>query len=475
MIGSRSIRLGAYTLLLGLLLLGGGLGGRTAVAEEPRSPLPPPRCVPVPPPPPPPGQAAPAQPTAPGRPVASTTDVRARLAAQCGIQYLGELHFLEHLGWRFTGATGINDVQVLGGTPCQRDSLRAAQAAGDLRVLIPAGISDEALKAFGLRLPALSDSMPSLGAYNHRLAIAVKRATEKLTAASDVDRYVFPKVLVLDSPWWQLHPPEPEWVEVEKLWHPQGSPARAIEAFYTRDATAECYVGQLVALWATQYELLGPQWFDEAYRTDEIWIGRPTLVENVPFSWHRDTPGYHRRRGLYILGARQNEDPGAVLGELGHIALAGRCGIIQNQDDGYFCNENFVIVSATPRAAAQLRLKGGFRYVAEQTQEALSLHKSTKNLLAPGDEIFRKEREVERILAQPVFAEIMVYIHPFGVVPLREIVEKKLKHKTAAIEISLYSSGRDYAFYLRYRISWIQRWILARLGQTRSVPLPAGS
>ena len=237
-----------------------------------------------------------------------------------------------------------------------------------------------------------------------------------------------------------------------------------------------CYVGQLVGLWASQYELMGHAWFDRAYTTEEIWLGRPHLIENLPFSWNNQERDYHRRRALYILPERQNEAPGAVLAELGHIALCGRSGIIQNErEEGFFCNENFVVVDASPRAAAQLRLKGGFRYVASQTVEALELHRSSQNMLAPGDEVFRKQQAVEEILSQPIFDEIEVYIHPFGVITLREIVEKKLRLKTSAIKIALYSTGRDYAFYKRFRISWIQDWIRRRLAQRPDLVPTSGS
>lgn len=475
---SRSIRLGACALLLGLLLPGGGLGALSAAADEPGSQLPPPVQIPISPPrrapdraPAPPSAVAPTPPSV----VAPAKDVRARLAAQLTLQYRGELHYLEHLGWRFTSATGIDDIQVLGGRPCRRDTLRAAQAAGDLRVLIPANVSDETLRDFGKRLPQLSSSMPSLAAWNHRLAIGTQRATEKLAAASEADRYIFPRVLVLDSPWWQLDPPQPEWEKFGKIWHARESSARAIEAFYTKEAVAECYVAQLVALFASQYEVMGSRWFDEAYAPKDLTIGRPHLIEFTPFSWNSKRQGYHSRRALYILQTPEERDPGVVLGELGHIAFAGKCGIIQNQDDGYFCNENFVIVSATARAAEEMRAKGGFKYVGEQTVEALRLHKSSKNLLAPGDEVFRKEQAVERILAAPIFSEIVIYVHPFGVVPLGKIVGKKLKHKTAAIEINLYCCGRDYAFYERYRMSWIRRWLTARQPKAPAAAPAGGS
>lgn len=486
--GTRSIRIGAQALLVGLLLFGGALGTERVAAEESSATLPPPPAGALPPPsvgplaptpppavPVPPVEAAPPPPTVPTMGPRPTGDVRARLIAQLGIQYLGELHFLEHLGWRFLPSSGGLDAQVLGGTPCQRTNLRESIDKGDLRVLLSPTITDEQLKNFGLTLPAVSDSMPSLGAWNHRLLIATQNATRKLSDASDADRYTFPKVLVLDSPWWRLSPPKPEWVKRGKLWHPRNSTAAAMHAIYTKDGTAECYVGQLVALWASQYEVMGSVWFDKAYNTEEIWLGRPHLIDGLPFSWNNEEQGYHRRRSLYILPERQNEAPGAVLGEIGHIALSGRCGIIQNQDEGYFCNENFVIVDATPRAAAQLRLKGGFEYVASQTKEALQHHRSTLSLLATGAELLRSKTAVEEILSQPIFDEIRVYIHPFGVLTLREIIEKKLTQKTAAMEIALYSTGRDYAFYKRYRISWIQRWILEQQAKTPSPAPPCGS
>jgi len=374
-------------------------------------------------------------------------------------QQMAEWAFLEHLGWRLTTSPDVQRITVQAGHPCARPSLEAALAAGDLTIVFPPICSDDEIRAFAAGLPALADSIPTMGAWNHRLAVANRRAMEKLSAASRADRYIFPRVLIIHSPWWQLSLPQPEWEEVGKAWRARTSPARAIESIYTRPAVAECYVGQMIGLFAAQYELMGPAWFDEAYQPQEIIVGRPQTVENAPFGWNKFEPGYHRRRALFSEGKDQERDPGVVLAELGASAFAARCGIIQNQDNGFSCNENFIIVSVSPRAAELLRTRGGFRYIGERTEQALELHKSAQNLLLPGDEVFAKERRIREILCDPVFSEIFVYIHPYGVITLAALVDAKLRHKTAAIEILLYATGRDYAFYRRYHETFLKRWL----------------
>ena len=124
-------------------------------------------------------------------------------------------------------------------------------------------------------------------------------------------------------------------------------------------------------------------------------------------------------------------------------------------------------------ASHQLLVRAG--YVRQLMAEALSAHKSSKNLLLPGDQFFALEAKVEKILSNPVLTGMEVYIHPFGVTTLRKIVEKKLRIKTAAIEMKIYCTGRDLAFYERYHSTWKKRWKIVNLPAAPSAPCLPGS
>jgi hypothetical protein len=55
------------------------------------------------------------------------------------------------------------------------------------------------------------------------------------------------------------------------------------------------------------------------------------------------------------------------------------------------------------------------------------------------------------MLADPAFSEFIVYVHPFGNMSIVDIVHKKLKQGSTPISVSLYTHGREDAFFRRYR------------------------
>ena len=381
------------------------------------------------------------------------------VAASLTHEQRAELAFLEHLGWRLVWDSSTREVKVHGGTPNQRADLTAAHEAGDLRILVPPGVTPGTVRAFGSRLPALSDSLPSRYAYQHRIRVAVRRATAKLQANTEAENYVFPQLLVMNSPFWRVNLPEPEWEKIDKVWYARSSVSRAIEAMYTREAEAECFTGQLIAQWATQYELYGSKGFEAAFRPHDIRIGKPEKVNDGPFGSTSGKPIRWRGFAMFIAKEELELDSGTLLAAHGPVAFCGLVGILLDADAqvGTGANENYTLVSVSPQATASLLANGGFAYINKRTKQALALLDSQKHMLHTAARLEAVEKQIEAILAEPVFTEIRVYIHPYGVVPLREIIEKKLRNAEVALEFTLYRCGQEYIWFRHYRDMFLKQ------------------
>ena len=208
--------------------------------------------------------------------------IRARFLRLLTPEQRAELAFLEHEGWRIVTDPKVEEITIQGGWPCARPNLAAAHAAGDLQILVPPNVSDDAIRAMGARLEPLSLSLPTRCAHQLRTARATVEATRKLTENTERGWYIFPQVFMFDSLTFKMMPPEPEWVWDKWLCVAQAKPSDSIACFYDRRHTAECYVGQWIALYAIQYELFGEPLFDEAFKPEEFTMGRPADQRESP-------------------------------------------------------------------------------------------------------------------------------------------------------------------------------------------------
>jgi hypothetical protein len=376
-----------------------------------------------------------------------------------------ELAYLAHLGWRFVRDPSVARVEVQPGRPAWRRTLEVAQEAGDLVVRVPAQASLADLRAFGATLPALTDSLASRCAYQQRIHVATWNATHKLGAIAKRGSYAFPQILVVDSPWFVFRPPVPEWEEAGRLHLPSASPARAIESIYARGGIAECYAAQILATFAIQYELYGPEGFDAAFPREDVAIGRSVDVAETPFGKFSGQDGRHPWWSLVIEEGHANEDIFVALSRIGPKAFSGLTGIIRAQDGTDPCNQNFVIVSVTPRAARFLYDHGGLAWIKEQGRLAHEAHARDATCIGPIT--LSGSAELERILAQPVLREILLYIHPFGVLDLGQAMKREIEQDDKPVEAFVYFHGREDAFYRRYHDAFVQRWLAANAPPAR--------
>jgi hypothetical protein len=393
----------------------------------------------------PPSLSAPAEP-----PAASDAAAVAALDPFLTPEQRVHARFLEHLGWRIT----VDPVA----TVCSSHvlALPTLDSPGDLVVRVPPRPSKEVVAALGAALPSLADSVPTRLGWLRRLVPAVDAATRKLSAAAASGRYIFPQLLFLDNPFWALAPPQPEWVRDGDVWRASTSSARAIEAFYERKGATECYAAQILAGFAIQYELFGAARFDRLFRPEEVALGQPAAYHRTAYGRHVAADARPAWWALLIGGEDQKRDSSVVLARYGPLAFTGLTGIVRDQTGGTDCNENFTIVSISPAAVEEIRASGGFRIVAQATVEARDHHLATRAMFGTAKTIREHKRAIDAIFERPIFRDLRLYIHPYGVVPLAQIARKKILTKDASVETSLYLHGREDAFFRLYREAFLR-------------------
>lgn len=403
-----------------------------------------------------PAAAAPAVP--PGLETGWSPEERARLA------------FLAHLGWRVHVEPGLGHTVVVPGQPGFRASLAEAQAAGDLLVRVPPGPAGAAeVRAL---LPSLEDSIGSRLAWQFRMQPAVRAAATKLTAGEKAGRFKFPPLLFWKSPWFQFHPPRPEWGEAKKeVYSVQGRPSEAIEAIYRRGALAECYTAQWVAAYAAQYELHGAASFDEAYRPEEIVVARPSDVRPTPIGQTMRGDVTYPYRALLIPPAQSGQDAGRQLGQHGPMAFTALTGIVRAQDETEDANQNLTTLSISARACETLRTQG-IAYVTDLGKKLSEAHRGRRGR---GADARRCAADYEQMLADPVLAEWTIYVQPFGIIPVAQMFKRETEMNSKPIYVLPYIHGRENEFFRRYRTTWQKRWLRAQPPQPAAGPAPGSA
>lgn len=377
-----------------------------------------------------------------------------------------EKAFLEHLGWTFVVDPSVKSVEVRGGSPLRRANVAQARAAGDLRVLLPATLTPDEASRFAKTLPSVADSLPTRGAWQLLQIPAVERATSKLAANAIRGFWTFPQWAVVNAPVFSMDPPDGTWIRVKKICRAKEKPSAAIESFYTQTCSTECYVAQTIASYAIQYELYGPAWFDENFKPEEIAIGQVDKFHETPLGATMNAPPEYPWRALVLQKSDYTgEDLGLVLSRMGPSVFPGLSGILLDQNQTGRSNQNLTFVSLTPAAVDSLARNGGFAHVAELTQELLRLEKATRARFATGSDITAIRERTAALLAEPVFTGMRVYIHPYGVVTLGEMVDKFRRRDRTAFQILLYDEAREDTFFQRYKQAWKTRW--ARGGHAR--------
>ena len=371
---------------------------------------------------------------------------------------------LQQLGWQVSTATQ-QAVQISAGDPCRRASLADAQAHGDLRLQVPSAYSEaqrEQLAAQVLQQPA------SICAYAFKLGEAARTASTRLQ----------------DNPGYRFSALQLGWIgfgvrgaraqgwqgfrSFGRGYAPHGSNSVAMEAFYSGRVRSECGVGRQVAQLATIRELFGDAAFDTAFVSGELSIGT--------FLSLHDTQSI-------LLGSSAGElfaDGKAVrTSALGRQAFMGVPGYVVHAFDAAYLDdinnqaENFVITDISAGAAQALAQVGGFAHYDALNKQLWELAQQMpgqgwrrfERLLYTRDQALRAAlpasqqavlAQMEAVLADPVYRELMLYVHHQGVRPLGYHIVRLLdRNPRTPFVIELVLHNLHTTIY--------QRWLQSRL------------
>jgi hypothetical protein len=374
------------------------------------------------------------------------------------------LDYLKSLGWRVIESPS-NQVEIVDGSPCSRDSLASSQSAGELTIALPKNPSAADFAKVTATLGELLKTNATVCAYKLKVAVAAKHAIDQLKANSDNYRFV---VTSGTSIWQNRHIPtgfvdlgigggiRMGWKPLDGFlalgglaYTPRSSNWDAIESFYHKTARSECAAGLQLAEFAAQKELYGKEDFDRAFTNDEIVIGTWGKVSNS----NSATRGKHT--GTVISDAYGEQ---AAL--LGGMALVGRTGYFGNVfgesylDDKPNRGENLIVASITREASLEFRKAGGVKKFNQMLRTAWDLRTENTKLDPKKDavKISENNSKISEILTNPFLSGVKTHTHPYNryysYSQLFEIVYDA--NPRTPYQITFYEDVVNYGLYDRY-------------------------
>ncbi|WP_411852711.1 hypothetical protein ACLB90_06575 [Stenotrophomonas sp. LGBM10] len=373
---------------------------------------------------------------------------------------------LTGLGWRIEVAD-IAAPLVHGGPVCERADLAQAQAAGDLRVQLPARWNEAERSGF---LHGLFDDPATVCAYAFVLGQATRRATSRLEAN---DGFRFSALQLGWIGFGARGAQAQGWEGVRSFgrgYQPAAGNSAALQAFYSGRVRAECGVGRQVAQLATQRELYGDAAFDAEFAPGELSIGTFLTLHDT------DSILLGRHAGRFLADGKAR-----LTAQRGRQAFVGAPGFIEHVFDRQYLDdinnqaENFVVVDVGEAAARALREHGGFAHYDAVNRRIWALAtqlpgpgpRRFERLLVERDPIARREvpddkrallAELDALLDDPFYREFLIYVHPRGIRPIGYHVARLLDRNPRtpfAIELGLHN----------LHTTLYRRWIDARLRQ----------
>jgi len=368
------------------------------------------------------------------------------LGLQVGSAVAGcNVELLRELGWQVQ-VSDAAQAEVSAGTPCQRGSLAQAHAQGELQLWFSAAQDDaqrEQLAAGLLQQPA------SRCAFAFKLGAAARQASARLQ----------------DNPGYRLSALQLGWIGFgargakHQGWQrfrsfgrgyvPVAGNARALEAFYSGRVRSECGVGRQVAQLATLRELFGDAAFDTAFTPGELSIGTFLTLHGTQSILLGSSAGDLFADGKAVRTAA-----------MGRQAFMGVPGFIVHVFDRKYLDdinnqaENFVITDISADAAdalaRQLPAQGrrGFERLLFEHDPSLR-----QALPAPQRALVA---QIDSLLSDPVYQQVMIYVHRKGVRPLGYHVVRLLDRNPRtpfAIDLALHN----------LHTTIYQRWLGSRL------------
>ncbi len=374
------------------------------------------------------------------------------------------MQLLRALGWQVE-TTEQPAVSVTPGLPCQRGSLQQARAAGDLQVRVPVLFDAEQREQLAhelLQAPA------SVCAYAFQLGEATRTAAQRL---QDNPGYRFSALQLGWIGFGARGAAAQGWQRFRSFgrgYAPGGSNSRAVEAFYSGHVRSECGVGRQVAQIASQRELYGDAAFDAEFTSGELSIGTFLTLHDTPSILLGSNAGTFFADGKAVRTAAMGRQAFMGLpGYISHVYDKRYLDDINNQA------ENFVITDVSDAAAQALAQHGGFAYYDALNVQVWELARQLpghgrhrfERLLHERDATLRARlpeseqatlARIDALLDDPVYRELMLYVHPMGVRPFGYHIARLLDRNPRtpfSIELTLHN----------LHTTLYRRWIDARL------------
>lgn len=363
---------------------------------------------------------------------------------------------LTTLGWKVERMTGGNQVLYAPGNPCDNSSLNESRKEGELLVQIPDGIPESRLQT---ALDTVLSTQASVCAFKFRVGGAVGRASIKLLSNENFYFYAngFPFIEFTRGAYW--------WGACQgtggiSCYYPRVANSTAMQEFVSGRIGTECAIGLQAAEYQTLREIYGDSAFNERFQSNEITLAPWAVLNNTSSAtWGNMT------------SMDTVTDPSAIetskLGAEGFIGLSGYIGNVFGEaylDNPVDRGENFLTVSVSLSAAAELSARGGFtafNVLNRRIYElGLGLTPALERLaltsIDPGQiqMTFGQRlafRELQRILANPVYTGYRVFVHPLSTMTLGEHIVRLLEQNPRTpYSFQLYPSRMNRGQYVRF-------------------------
>lgn len=269
---------------------------------------------------------------------------------------------LKTLGITLDFEPGYEHRSTLNGQPCSGtdDELSKSRT-----LALPTKSKDveSEWKFFLGELESFKDADLALCAYKSLVERAGKVAMSKLMAAKAAGRYRFgtdekrSRACLLPAPWAYADRGSHLEEDLKNVdcFVAHISPSRSVQCLYDRSCASECFVGLQIAQLATQYEIYGPQNFDQAFSLREISLGGGWLNSSVS-----KNPMHASNMQSYQSASNIKE----IASREGRFGLVGFVLYLKSSYDKSFLDspadigENLVVVETSDIAAKDLAERG---------------------------------------------------------------------------------------------------------------------
>ncbi|MBF0360824.1 MAG: hypothetical protein HQK49_07425 [Oligoflexia bacterium] len=360
-----------------------------------------------------------------------------------------QLETLKKLGFQVKAGDRLKELAE--NKVCDRDDVKDANDNGELVINYdkdnPAGLL--------ANLPKYLESKSSICAYKMQVATGLSRASKGLYGNKDF-------TFGIGSPNF-CDAPDTHWkASSSSCILAKTSPSEAIKCFYNDKCKAECAVGLQIANLAGICETFGDENMDCSFNKDEIVLGP---WGGVAQSYN---PFFGREKTHRPLDYVSDQSAGNMA-KKGRMMLIGFNGYIGNMggedmlDSEADRGENYIITKVSEKAAANLASRSFSYYtkINQKAQKLLESYKPEEFKSNDGqfnqdmaDKIFEDKKfvkKLDKLLADPVYDEITVFVHPLGEMTFGDHIRRLLKlNPRTAYKFMLYDSNINTSFFNRY-------------------------